>query len=572
MVLLQFYFCPSPCWAEAESFCDPSATDSGAGLCCGGDATLRSAYSTEVAGHFGYEGWKQYYFATKHESCRGGDMGKAERRTAENRKSKVENRKSEEQTSNLDSRISNLESPSKRQAPDRDEVDTLVRQYRRKKDSTVRDLLIAQHLYLVQTAARKFAGLGESHDDLLQEGAMGLINAVDLFDPDRGVQFSTYATHLVEGQIRHYLRDRGKLIKQPAWVQELTTKIIKAGEILTQRLNRAPTPEEVAELVGTTPENVRRMLDARDRSKVASLDAARGEEDDQGPAIDTEKLRADDQGPLHLAIEDRIFLREAMSKLKTLERKVVHSFYYLDLNQTEIARKLGISVNYASYLLRGAVAKLKKAFEAQESAWERSQVVEGEQPASAYSISARPAPSDPTTKVATPGYFSERVDQEVMRASRYPQQFSIVLIEPDQEEVGGERLAELARLLRANCRSIDLVGRVAGHTSAGVRANPSSGLGVRPGGIRFGILLPHTGREASVLSERICRTAAIRLSGEAEEMTISSGFAVFPTDGHTAEELMVGAERALMEAKEGGGNRSVRAERRGDGGADAGVT
>ena len=122
---------------------------------------------------------------------------------------------------------------AKRKAPDRDEVDALIREYRQTEDATVRDRLIAKHLYLVQTAARKFAGLGESHEDLLQEGAMGLVNAVDLYDPDRGVQFSTYATHLVEGQIRHYLRDRGKLIKQPAWVQELTTKIVKASDALT---------------------------------------------------------------------------------------------------------------------------------------------------------------------------------------------------------------------------------------------------------------------------------------------------------------------------------------------------
>jgi RNA polymerase sigma-B factor len=439
----------------------------------------------------------------------------------------------------------------KRQAPDRDEVDTLVREYRCKKQADLRDRLIAQHLYLVQTAARKFAGLGESHEDLLQEGAMGLINAVDLYDPDRGVQFSTYATHLVEGQIRHYLRDRGKLIKQPAWVQELTTKIIKASDALTQQLNRAPTHQEIAELVGTTPENIRRMLDARERSKVASLDAARGEEDEQGPAIDPEKLRTEDTDTLHLPVEDRIFLREAMSRLKTLEQKVVHNFYYLDLNQTEIARKLGISVNYASYLLRGAIAQLKKAFEAQQQAARvQESAPVGEESAfgriSAYSLSARPAPSDPVTKVATDGYLAERVEQEVIRASRYPQQFSVVLVEPDCDEIDRDQLVELARLLRANCRSIDLVARMPG--------------GDRRPGARFGLLLPHTGREASVLSERICRMVALRLSTPEAPLTVSTGFAVFPTNGGSAHDLLAAAQRALVGAKEQGGNCAVRAE------------
>ncbi len=429
---------------------------------------------------------------------------------------------------------------AKRNTPDRDDVGGLIREYRRTQDASLRDKLIAKHLYLVQTAARKFAGLGESHEDLLQEGTMGLVNAVELFDPDRGVQFSTYATHLVEGQIRHYLRDRGKLIKQPAWVQELTTKIIKASEALTQELNRPPTPEEIAGHVGTTPENVTRMLEARERSKVASLDATRSEDDDERPAIDPEKLRTDDPETAHLPIEDRIFLREAVARLKELERKVVHNFYYLDLNQTEIARKLGISVNYASYLLRGAVAKLKKAFEAQEYAANVNEA-DGAAPVSAYSISMRPAPSDPITKVATEAYLLERSDQEVMRASRYPQQFSVVLVEPDARELEQETLVELARLLRTNCRSIDLVARMSG--------------------TRFGLLLPHTGREAAVLSERICHMVATRLSFSRTPITVSSGFAVFPANGRNTEELLSAAAEALAEAKRQGGNCSVRAER-----------
>ncbi len=429
---------------------------------------------------------------------------------------------------------------ARRKVPKRDEVDALIREYQRTEDVALRDELIAAHLYLVQTAARKFAGLGESHEDLLQEGAMGLVNAVDLYDPDRGVQFSTYATHLVEGQIRHYLRDRGKLIKQPAWVQELTTKIVKAGEALTQELNRAPSPEEIAARVGTTPQNVSRMLEARERSKVSSLDAARGDDDDQRPAIDPEKLRTDDPEAAHLPIEDRIFLREAMARLKTLERKVVHNFYYLDLNQTEIARKLGISVNYASYLLRGAIAKLKKAFEAQEYA---ASLHEEDRPApvSAYSISMRPTPADPVTKLATEGHLLERADQEVMRASRYPQQFSVVLVEPDVAKLGEEELVELAKLLRTNCRSIDLVARM--------------------GATRFALLLPHTGREAAVLTERICRMVAGRLPCGEGRLTVSTGFAVFPTNGHSSDELFSSAEQALAEAKRQGGNRSIRAER-----------
>lgn len=429
---------------------------------------------------------------------------------------------------------------AKRKAPDRRKVDALIRDYRGTADTSLRDRIITQHLYLVQTAARKFAGLGESHEDLLQEGTMGLLNAVELYDPDHGVQFSTYATHLVEGQIRHYLRDRGKLIKQPAWVQELTARITKAAEALTHELNRPPTLEEISERVGTTPDNIRRMLEARERSKVASLDAARRDDDDQNPAIDPEKLQTDDSDAVHLPIEDRIFLREAMSRLKTLERKVVHHFYYLDLNQTEIARKLGISVNYASYLLRGAVAKLKKAFEQEQIAQSEEEELPRE-PMGAYSLSLRPSPSDPLTNLATESHFVERIAQETERASRYPQQFSILLLEPDDSGPHDELLPALSRLLRSNVRSIDLLARLTG--------------------ARFGLLLPHTGREACVLAERIVRTVHSRLEGPDGSLTISTGVAVYPTNGRNTVELTSAAEEALSEAQRQGGNCYVRANR-----------
>jgi RNA polymerase sigma-B factor len=423
-------------------------------------------------------------------------------------------------------------------SPDRQEVEATARQYRRTKDLALRDRLISQHLYLVQTVARRFSGMGEPQEDLLQEGAMGLINAVDLYDPDRGVQFSTYATHLVEGQIRHYLRDKGKLIKQPAWVQELTTKILRATEALTQELNREPTVAEVAARVGTTSENVQRMLEAKERSKVASLDAATAEEDG-APAIDPEKLRSQVADETHLPIEDRIFLREAMAKLKALEREVVHHFYFLDLNQTEIARRLGISVNYASYLLRGAVAKLRKSFEAQQAASaEEGAPMADRRRARAYSGAAA-APVDPVTRVTSEEHFLERLAQELERARRYPQQFAVVLLESDRAELADDEQVALARLLRSSVRSIDLV--------AGLRA------------CQFGLLLPHTGREAAVLAERLVKTTASRLTAEDGPHTVSVGFGVFPTDGRSLEGLLSAAEEALAEARRQGGNCFVRA-------------
>ncbi len=232
-----------------------------------------------------------------------------------------------------------------------------------------------------------------------------------------------------------------------------------------------------------------------------------------------------------------------MSRLKTLEQRVVYHFFYLDLNQTEIARKLGISVNYASYLLRGALAKLKKNFEAQQAAAaQQAAVVTGPVPVAARGarLEAPPLPGavDPTTRMATEGYFLERLSQEVERARRYPQQFSVLLVEPDAGAGGDDTRTALARFLRTNVRNIDLVAFLRGQ--------------------QFGLLLPHTGREATVLAERIVRNVAGRLPAGESGSTVSIGVSVFPTNGRTTEGLLSAAEEALGEARREGGNRFSR--------------
>jgi RNA polymerase sigma-B factor len=454
----------------------------------------------------------------------------------------------------------------------KEEVDSLFREFRRTGDAALRDRIIAEHLYLVQAVARKFAGLGESHEDLLQEGAMGLVNAVDLYDLSRGVRFATYASHLIEGQIRHYLRDKGALIRQPAWVQELGSKIGKAADSLAHRLARSPTVSEIAKHLRTSEASVAQVIKAREGTKVSSLDAPKPEDGKGGGGgKDLEKIVVEptSRGLEDLAPEDRIFLREAIGRLKALERQVVHLFYYLDLNQTEIARRLGISVNYASYLLRSALAKLRDAY--QNQAAQVALLEAAPEPAvSPYSLSWRAVPTDPVTQTASADYFSERVEQELQRAQRYPQSFALLLLELQMppEVHGSERgalLAKAARLIRRNVRSIDLVAHVEENT--------------------FGLLLPHTGRQASVLGERLCARlrelaslggrASSPSAAEAEAgagplaVSASAGFAVYPHDGSTLEHLLTGARRALEAAWAGGGNQVCRGRRPDQGRAKA---
>jgi len=411
---------------------------------------------------------------------------------------------------------------------DDDQVRRIFRCYAQSKDLRLRDDIVAQHMYLVQAVAKKFVGMGEPYEDLVQEGTMGLLNAVDMYDIERGIKFSTYATHLVTGHIRHYLRDRGRMIRQPAWVQELSGKITKAAEGLRHELKRDPTVEEIAERLNMAPEGVQEILSARERVKVASLDApAAGDDEYAGPVVDVEKIRSSRHSTLQLPIEDKILLQEATEKLKDLERKVVRYFFYHDLNQTEIARRMGISVNYASYLLRGALNKLRSIFESQSRMPEPAP-----EPALRAAVEPALAGADPVTGLACAPYFDERVRQEIERAKRYPQSFAVLVLEGPESVAHPQTSAPLANVLRRSVRQADVLARY-GRTS-------------------FALLLPHTGREARILCERLVAAipkAATAGDGvQADDLRVGAGYAIYPADGRTAEQLIEGARRAAAEA------------------------
>jgi len=425
---------------------------------------------------------------------------------------------------------------------DRGEVERLFINWRQSADPAFREQIICQHLYLVQAVARKFSGLGESPDDLISEGVMGLINAVDLFDPKRGVLFSTYATHLIDGQIRHYLRDKSKMIREPAWIQERLTRITRAAEAITHKAGRPAKLAEIADEIELSEAQVREALLAQDRTRVSSLDSVRASENDEGDSkLELQRLLTFDDGLAGLEVEDRLFLQQEMEKLKPLEQKVLHHFYYLDLNQTEIARKLGISVNYASYLLRGAQAKLKQAFETQtkvelEPTRPAPAELRGSGTSAIYSLNT-PVNADLSTALASENYFRQALRQETLRASRYPQQFTLLLVEPDGAAQWGEErcsavMQELCARMRKNIRMVDLAARV--------------------GRWRIGILLPHTGREVNLVAERLKQRAPA-------DITLSVGIAVFPADGSNENILEERAEQALLKAQRNGGNQISRA-------------
>src|ERR1041385_1431591 len=240
------------------------------------------------------------------------------------------------------------------------DINHLLRNYRCSRRQEIRDQIVMQYTNLVESVALRFSGSVEPTEDLVQEGYIGLITAVDGYNPDKGVKFSTYATHFVIGQIKHCLRDRGKIIKEPAWLQELNQKVTKVVESLSQEIGRPPTNGEIAKLMGMQEEAIADLMTSREVFKVASLDGGSEQDDETSSTYDIDRMKADKAVHFQLPVEEKLVLETAMQKLKELEQTVVQEFYYRDKNQTEIARNMGISCNYVSHILRNSTKKLKK--------------------------------------------------------------------------------------------------------------------------------------------------------------------------------------------------------------------
>jgi len=241
------------------------------------------------------------------------------------------------------------------QERDREKEREKFRLYRKTKDERLREELISEYRPLAEYLARQFADSGEPLEDLIQYALIGLIKAIEGYDPDRGVEFTTYAWYQIRGEISHYLRDQGKLISEPAWLQEARIKIERARNKLRQTLKREPTFEELVQESGLKPEVVRRVLETEQLFKVTPLDET-SEEEEEG-VTDLERLVVEDE---QVDIEQRYLVRRAVEQLPELHRKVIEWLFWEDLTMTEIARLLGVSVTYVSYLYRQAIGNLRR--------------------------------------------------------------------------------------------------------------------------------------------------------------------------------------------------------------------
>jgi RNA polymerase sigma-B factor len=227
------------------------------------------------------------------------------------------------------------------------------------REPRLRDELIEAHLGLAEYLARRFGNRGEPLDDLVQVASVGLLKAVDRFDPERAVEFSTYATHTIVGELKRHFRDKGWAVRAPRRMQELYLRLGKIVSSLSQELGRSPTIQELAAEAQVSEEEVLEALEAGQAYRFASLDApSPGDEDG-----DTLGAHMGQDDPGLVDAEHRAALSPLMNKLPEREQMILHLRFFDGLTQSEIAARLGISQMHVSRLLARSLAQLRSAAE-----------------------------------------------------------------------------------------------------------------------------------------------------------------------------------------------------------------
>jgi RNA polymerase sigma-B factor len=221
--------------------------------------------------------------------------------------------------------------------------------------TTARDDLVHLHLPLVEYCARRFRNRGEPLEDLVQVGTIGLIKAIDRFDPDRGVEFTTYATPTILGEIKRHFRDKGWAIRVPRRLQELRMSISSHTAELTQQLGRSPTPRELAAVIGCTVEDVMEGLESAGAYATLSLDATGASADDPASMLDVLGVDDENLGQVEL----RESMRPLLDGLDGRAQQILGLRFFRNMTQSQIAAEVGISQMHVSRLLTKALEELR---------------------------------------------------------------------------------------------------------------------------------------------------------------------------------------------------------------------
>src|SRR3954447_25183490 len=246
----------------------------------------------------------------------------------------------------------------------RDDTKDLHRRYAETRDSAAREALVQRYQGLVRRLAAHYNSGSEGFDDLVQVGKVGLLNALERFEPERGLAFRSFAVPTILGELRRHFRDTRWAVHMPRGLQERFMLVERAGTKLTGRLGRAPSPAEIAAELGLSEEAVVEAVAVRTGYDALSLDRpqANGAGDDELELLDT--LGHDE--PRYELVAYRDTFAGTMRALPARDREMLRLRFAEDLTQTEIAARLGVSQMQVSRLLRRSLDRLRTVAEATE--------------------------------------------------------------------------------------------------------------------------------------------------------------------------------------------------------------
>jgi RNA polymerase sigma-B factor len=245
------------------------------------------------------------------------------------------------------------ETPAERRRRDHE----LLLRYHRDRDLAAREELVLRFMPLARQLAARYRGAGETQEDLVQVACLGLLKAVDRYEPDRGSPFTKYAVPTMLGELKRHFRDKGWAVHVPRATQELVLKVSDAMGALPGKLGRSPTPRDIAIAIGTPVEQVLEAMEAATAYDATSLDAPRSSADDEDGSWTLAEAVAEEE-PGYELVELGETLRGTMQALPDRDRLILKLRFEEDMTQAEIAERVGVSQMHVSRLLRRSLDRL----------------------------------------------------------------------------------------------------------------------------------------------------------------------------------------------------------------------
>jgi RNA polymerase sigma-B factor len=245
-----------------------------------------------------------------------------------------------------------LPGPGQRLAPD----ETLVRSFQRGGDPAARQEVVERYMPLVRRLAGRYRRGPEPMEDLIQVASVGLVKAIDRFDPDRGIPLASFAVPTILGELKRHFRDHGWSLHVPRDLQERILKVDRVADELSKNLGHAPSVAEIGDAMNLSEEEVLEAMDAGEAASTLSLDMPSSAAEDEGSPV---AERVGDEDPAYEVVEYGVSIGSALSDLSKRDRMVLHLRFVEDMTQSQIAKRIGVSQMHVSRIIRRSVERLR---------------------------------------------------------------------------------------------------------------------------------------------------------------------------------------------------------------------